>query len=321
MSRVWVPAPGSAKQSGFWGCECMATTFPLVNADMKRRGLVKSGIDVYQGGYNGTAVSASAGTHALGGVIDVIQGISLAERKVWAAWGVMMFPRTRAWGYPTSAMSPPHGHGVWHGCPHQTASADRQVHQGRTGGDGLAYNRRRNFEAPTRTWQQAIAAHTKPAPKTKTRPQPRAEDNVNVNERSSSKAKKIPKGNIFAAPGKGQATILPIGDTTQHFADAAKVFPPQKKPIKAFTTTVRATLRRDDNKQEPWAAAFRFVAWQGDRWHRYEWSDRTALGSQMSIETTLPAYMHKPGIDLYLEVSPSVDCTAYSTNAQTLLWL
>lgn len=131
-------------------CLCMALTFPLIEREMIRRGLIRHQIDVYQGAYN-LGVTASAGSHDLGGVIDVAQGLSLAERQVWADFGVMMFPRARKYGWTGGE----HGHGVWHGCPHQTKLADGQVTSGINGRDGLKGNALRNFEAPTRVWQDA----------------------------------------------------------------------------------------------------------------------------------------------------------------------
>lgn len=139
------------------GCVCMAMTFPLIEKEMIKRGLIKHQIDVFQGGYNKGGVAASAGTHDMGGVIDVAQGITLAQRRVWAMFGVMMFPRTRQYGWNTGD----HGHGVWHGCPHQTVSADRQVTSGINGRDGLVGNRLRNFEAPTRVWQDAYREYAR----------------------------------------------------------------------------------------------------------------------------------------------------------------
>lgn len=141
-------------------CDCMAKTFPLIEREMIRRGLIKRTIDVFQGAYN-KGVAASAGTHDAGGVIDVAQGITREQRQVWADFGVMMFPRTREFGWTTGD----HGHGVWNGCTHQTASAAKQVRDGLAGRDGLVGNRVRNFIRPTRTWQQALAALLpKPAP-------------------------------------------------------------------------------------------------------------------------------------------------------------
>lgn len=152
--KVWIKLPGGAQG---WGCECMARTLPLIEADMKKQGLIKRCLDVFQWGYNPGKVSKSAGTHDLGGVIDVAQ-FSLAQRKVWAKWGVMMFPRTRAFGWTSGD----HGHGVWHGCPHQTPYTDWQVRSGLAGGDGLGSSatlkgrRWRKFGAPVRTWQEAV---------------------------------------------------------------------------------------------------------------------------------------------------------------------
>lgn len=137
-------------------CLCMEYTLPLIEAEMKKRGLIKYAIDIFQGAYNPGRVAASAGTHDLGGVIDVLQGITLEQRKVWAMFGVMMFPRIPQYGWRTGD----HGHGVWHGCPHQTVSADRQVTNGIAGRDGLVSNIRRNFEAPKRTWQEAYLEAT-----------------------------------------------------------------------------------------------------------------------------------------------------------------
>ena len=155
--KVWIKLRGG---SG-WGCECMTKTLPLIEDEMLRLGLIKKCLDVSQWAYNPGKVKKSAGTHDLGGVIDVGQ-YSLAQRKVWARFGVMMFPRTRSFGWWTGN----HGHGVWHGCPHQVPYTDWQVRSGIAGGDGLGSSatlkgkRWRHFEAPTRTWQQAVAAET-----------------------------------------------------------------------------------------------------------------------------------------------------------------
>ena len=134
-------------------CACMALTFPLIEREMIRQGLIKHSIDVFQGGYN-KGVAASAGTHDMGGVIDVAQGITQAQRQIWADHGVMMFPRTRQYGWSGGE----HGHGVWHGCNHRTASAAAQVRSGLNGYDGLVGNAYRNFIKPSRTWQDAVRA-------------------------------------------------------------------------------------------------------------------------------------------------------------------
>ena len=136
-----------------WGCVCMAITLPLIEADMKRRGLISECIDIYQFAYNAGGVKASAGTHDAGGVIDVGQ-FSKAQREVWADWGVLMFPRTAQYGWNGAE----HGHGVWHGCVHRTASAAQQVRDGLAGYDGLVSHTYRDFIKPTRTWQDAVRA-------------------------------------------------------------------------------------------------------------------------------------------------------------------
>lgn len=155
--KVWIKLRGAQG----WGCVCMQKTLPLIEDEMLRLGLVKKCLDVFQWAYNPGKVKKSAGTHDLGGVIDVGQ-YSLAQRKVWARFGVMMFPRTRQFGWLTGN----HGHGVWHGCPHQVPYTDWQVRSGLAGGDGLGSsatlrgNRWRYFEAPKRTWQDALQVET-----------------------------------------------------------------------------------------------------------------------------------------------------------------
>lgn len=155
--KVWIKLRGG----GGWGCECMAKALPLIEDEMLRLGLIKKCLDVFQWAYNPGKVSKSAGTHDLGGVIDVGQ-YSLAQRKVWARFGVMMFPRTSVFGWFTGN----HGHGVWHGCPHQVPYTDWQVRSGIAGGDGLGSSATlkgkhwRHFEAPKRTWQDALKVET-----------------------------------------------------------------------------------------------------------------------------------------------------------------
>lgn len=145
--KVWIRMAGGEG----WGCVCMATTLPLIEADMKRRGLIRDHLDIFQMGYNAGGVAASAGTHDAGGVIDVAQ-YSRDQRQCWADFGVAMFPRTANFGWRGGE----HGHGVWHGCVHRTASAAQQVRDGLAGYDGLVAHNRYNFVMPTRTWQEAL---------------------------------------------------------------------------------------------------------------------------------------------------------------------
>src|SRR4051812_46090106 len=57
---------GKVRVRGGWTCSCVATSLPLVEAEMLARNLISHNIDVFQYGYRGD-VSASAGTHAGGG--------------------------------------------------------------------------------------------------------------------------------------------------------------------------------------------------------------------------------------------------------------
>ena len=153
MAKVWIKLRGSEG----WGCVCMAATLPKIEDDMLKQGLITRCLDVNQWAYNRGAVDASAGTHNLGGVIDAGQ-YTLAQRKVWAKWGVMMFPREDQFGWSGGE----HGHGVWVGCPHQVAYVQWQVRSGLAGGDGLGSMETlkgrawRNFEKPAHTWQQCL---------------------------------------------------------------------------------------------------------------------------------------------------------------------
>lgn len=147
--KVWIQMPGG---SG-WGCTCMQLTLPLIEKEMKRRGLIKNNLDFFQFGYNAGGVAASAGTHDMGGVIDTNQ-YSREQRQCWADFGVMPFPRIAQFGWNGD----PHGHGVWHGCVHRTQSAANQCRDGINGLSGLVGNRRYDFIHPTRTWQDALRA-------------------------------------------------------------------------------------------------------------------------------------------------------------------
>lgn len=105
-------------------CSCIIDTAPLIEAELRKIGAIKRDLSglITQGAYS-TSVSASAGTHAGGGVIDVRYSLTDtdAKRRAWAAGAAIAFPRTRILG-----LWPSHGHVVWRGCPHLAASAARQ---------------------------------------------------------------------------------------------------------------------------------------------------------------------------------------------------
>lgn len=158
--KVWINTPHSISKKGGWGCVCMQITLPLVDAEMRRRGLVKQGVDFFQFGYNAGGVAASAGTHDGGGIVDCAQGITREQREVWAMFGWMMAPRTREWGWTGGA----HGHGVLHGCIHRSPAAARQIVTMMNGRNGLVSNTVVNWVKPSRTWQDAYLATAAPSP-------------------------------------------------------------------------------------------------------------------------------------------------------------
>lgn len=157
---VWIRLRGAEG----WGCACMAAVLPKVEDEMLALGLIHVCLDVYQWAYNPDKVDASAGTHDLGGVIDVGQH-TLAQRKVWARWGVMMFPREHRFGWTGGE----HGHGVWVQCPHEVEYVRWQVQSGMAGGDGLGSSATlkgrawRYFEHPTKNWAAAYKDNTSSA--------------------------------------------------------------------------------------------------------------------------------------------------------------
>ena len=98
-------------------CECVADSLPWVEADLLKRGLIKESIDIFQLGYR-TDVSASAGTHARGGCVDVGQ-YHLNQITVWREWGWTMQRRDLT-GVVT------HGHGWPYKCDHLSVAAQKQ---------------------------------------------------------------------------------------------------------------------------------------------------------------------------------------------------
>lgn len=142
-------------------CICVATIVPLVEAEMKRRGLIKNSVDFFQMGYNKGGVSASAGTHDRGGCIDVAQH-SDAHLAVWRMFGVRMQRRTPAQGFDL------HGHGWPGGCPHLSSGARYQESEWRRKRNGL--RGRGPVTGPgytTITWQQAVKKYRRPSPTTR----------------------------------------------------------------------------------------------------------------------------------------------------------
>jgi len=130
-------------------CTCVATSLPLVEKDMIRRGLIKQSIDCYQFGYRDD-VSASAGTHAGGGNTDVAQ-FSDAQIEVWRLWGWTIQHRTRAQGFDMD-----HGHGWPLGCTHLSSGGRAQAAQWATRQNGLVSKGRVAGRWPIDDWKTAM---------------------------------------------------------------------------------------------------------------------------------------------------------------------
>lgn len=121
-----------------------------------------------QGCYNAGSVSASAGTHDGGGVMDVhVKGQTMKEkldivrtlRKVGFA----------AWYRPTiGGLWTEHVHAVAVGCKDLAPSAARQVEELRDGGDGLkggSPDPHRDMDLPVISWEHYLESlKPKPAP-------------------------------------------------------------------------------------------------------------------------------------------------------------
>lgn len=150
-------------------CSCLLKWLPAYEAELLRRGLLKSNLDVWQliGG-----AAASGGTHALGGCFDIAQTsreqIAIARQMgADATW----FRRYNWDGKGGMA----HTHGVLRGCPHN-GPARYQIDAVDQGYNGLGWmGRAGKDDGPRpltrRTWQQGIAwanaqAAKKPKPTT-----------------------------------------------------------------------------------------------------------------------------------------------------------
>ena len=134
---------------GYPACECLAEWLPVFEAELIRRGVIRSSIDIAQliGG-----AAASGGTHATGGAFDIWQH---DPTTIWVARQMgadATWARTRAQGFS------PHAHGVLTGCPHN-GPARYQIDHVRAGLNGLVSRGRDDGPRPLsgRTWRQGIA--------------------------------------------------------------------------------------------------------------------------------------------------------------------
>lgn len=144
-------------------CSCLVKWLPAFEAELKRRGVIKSSIDVAQliGG-----APQSGGTHSTGGAFDIWQHDATTIR-VAREMGAATWARTRAQGFD------PHAHGVLNGCPHNRparyqiaalAAGYNGLGLGGRGGrdDGPAPRSLRSWEDGIK-WAKAQARPVKPA--------------------------------------------------------------------------------------------------------------------------------------------------------------
>jgi hypothetical protein len=138
---------------GHPACPCLAAWLPVYEAELRRRGLIKHSIDIYQliGG-----AAASAGTHTRGGAYDLAQ-VSDLEIKIAREMGAAAWHRPAGWDSPGSIE---HQHGVLNGCPHNTP-ARYQISAYLSGYNGLGRLGHGGRDTgprvvPLRTWQEGI---------------------------------------------------------------------------------------------------------------------------------------------------------------------
>jgi hypothetical protein len=131
-------------------CSCLVTWLPVFEAELKRRGVIKNSIDIWQliGG-----AKASGGTHSTGGAFDIAQRDATTV-KVAREMGAAFWDRPKNWDN-RGGMA--HGHGVLNGCPHN-APARYQIADLARGLNGLANHARDTGPEPRRlrTWQDGI---------------------------------------------------------------------------------------------------------------------------------------------------------------------
>lgn len=161
MTAVTIKNPDG---STFKGCECIAAVWDELNAEARRRGIVKSNFDVYQGSYN-TRVKASAKTHFGGGVLDIAWVSQSDTAKIKAQYQLL-----DEFGFCPFRRGPKsydgfgtHFHLCLRGCPHMHWQAANQVASWLAGRDGLVRNwkdRDCGWRVTTRDWKQALAWYT-----------------------------------------------------------------------------------------------------------------------------------------------------------------
>jgi len=149
---------------GYPACACLIEWLPAYEAELKRRGILKTGsLRIYQliGG-----AKASGGTHSTGGAFDILD--LPGGDDIWVA---RQMGADATWSRPynwDNRKGMAHVHGVLTGCPHN-GPARYQITDVKKDLNGLANHGKDTGPRPLsgRTWEQGIAwakAQAKPAP-------------------------------------------------------------------------------------------------------------------------------------------------------------
>lgn len=134
-------------------CPCVVKWLTLYEAVSICEQRIKNNIDIWQLGYR-TDVSASAGTHAAGGVMDIGQ-LADADLKLQRTYGGCGQRRTRAQGF-----SMDHNHLFLNGDVHMSSALRVQQRAWLNGRNGLVSNGRITGPGPigkdTPSWQTGV---------------------------------------------------------------------------------------------------------------------------------------------------------------------
>lgn len=204
-------------------CYCVTQAIAVAEAKLKKLGVIKNSLDFWQFGY-GQAATASADTHAGGGVIDTVQTDDVTWQVLREVGFTASWYRGPGWQYGN--FSTEHIHAVLSNCPHVSAGAKAQInssYQGvKNGKNGLAngasdYAPKAVKDVGYITWQQAFKKFVKD---TQTTPNNNTGDNTVTKPfhvGSKAKPQKIKKANtyqtLFFAPSSCSFAYGP-GDVT-----------------------------------------------------------------------------------------------------------